>query len=76
MRPMIKRHVLIFKKLAYFGYLGYPKYPRYPGYPTYSGGTLSIPCKDIKSLRKNVKGYVGLESQKDWFNTCQKIRNP
>ena len=69
MRPMIKRHVSIFKKLAYLEYIGYP------GYPRYSRGTPGIPCKDKKSLRKYVKGYMGPESQKDQFNTCQKIKN-
>ncbi|KDO76783.1 hypothetical protein CISIN_1g035108mg [Citrus sinensis] len=42
MRPMMKRHVSIFKRLIYFGYLrylGYLGYPRYPGYPKHSGGT-------------------------------------
>lgn len=69
MRPMMKRHVSIFKKLAYLGYFGYPDYPKY------SGGTSGTLCKDTKNLRKNVKGYVGPESQKDRLNTCQKIKN-
>ena len=75
MRLMMKRHVLIFKKLTYLGYLEYPIYPRYPSDPKYSGGILGTPCKDTKSLRKNVKGYVGSESKKDRLNTCQKIKN-
>ena len=62
----MKHHVSIFKKLTYLGYLRYPRYSR---------GTSGTLCKDTKSLRKNVKGYVGPEFQKNQFNTCQKIRN-
>ena len=43
MRPIMRRHVSIFKRLICLGYLGYLGYSRYPGYPKDSGGTSGTP---------------------------------
>ncbi|KAK9205874.1 hypothetical protein WN943_016144 [Citrus x changshan-huyou] len=42
MRPMMKRHVSIFKRLICLGYPGYLGYSRYPGYPKDSGCTSGL----------------------------------
>lgn len=76
MKPMMKRHVSIFKRLIYFGYLGYLGYlgyPRYPGYPKHSGGTSGTLWNDTKVF-VNMWRDMWAPSLKKISLMCQKIR--